>query len=241
MPYRIRNVLPFLALALTSCAHGPVLVGSADVKVIDATALPTPTRADYHGDARPYLLGAYDKVSIKVFGIDELSEESVQADANGRLSLPLVGTIEAAGHSPAEVAVTIQERLRKYVRDPQVSVNLVEPVSNLVTVEGEVREPGTYPVIGRMTLMRAVAVAKGTTEFSKLNEVLVFRTVADQRYVALYSLAAIRKGLYRDPDIYANDIVVVGDSTARRIFKDVLQAAPLITTPIIALAANGRL
>lgn len=234
-------MLPFLALILAGCAHGPALVGSADVKVIDAAALPAPTRTDYHGDARPYLLGAYDKVSIKVFGIDELSEDSVQADANGRLSLPLAGTIDAAGHSPAEVAATIADRLRKYVRDPQVSVNLVDPASNLVTVEGEVREPGTYPVIGRMTLMRAVAVAKGTTEFSKLNEVLVFRTVADQRYVALYSLSAIRKGLYRDPDIYANDIVVVGDSMARRVFKDVLQAAPLITTPIIALAANGRL
>ncbi|MBC7042118.1 polysaccharide export protein, partial [Salmonella enterica subsp. enterica serovar Enteritidis] len=79
-----------------------------------------------------------------------------------------------------------------------------------------------YPVNGRMTLMRAVATAKGTTEFAKLDDVVIFRTVNGQKMAALYNLKAIRQGAYDDPEVFANDVVVVGDSPARRLFKDIL-------------------
>jgi polysaccharide export outer membrane protein len=105
----------------------------------------------------------------------------------------------------------------------------------VITVDGQVREPGLYPVLGRTTLMRAVATAKGTTEFARLQDVVVFRTVGDQQMVALYNLQAIRRGVYPDPEVFANDVVVVGDSPARRLFRDVLQAAPLLVTPLVAL------
>jgi polysaccharide export outer membrane protein len=119
------------------------------------------------------------------------------------------------------------------VRDPQVTVNLQETVSQVIAVDGQVREPGLYPVIGRMTLMRAVATAKGLDEFARLDDVVVFRTVDGKKMAALYNIKAIRRGYYDDPEVYANDVVVVGDSMARRIFKDALQALPLVTTPLI--------
>ena len=102
------------------------------------------------------------------------------------------------------------------------------------------REPGLYPVIGRMTLIRAVATAKGTDEFAKLDDVVVFRTVNGQQYAALYNLKSIRRGGYPDPEVFANDVVVVGDSAARRFFKNALQVAPLLTTPIILLLQGSR-
>ena len=96
-------------------------------------------------------------------------------------------------------------------------------------MEGEVEQPGLYPLTGRTTLVGAVAKAEGTTEFSKLDEVVVFRTVGGQRYAALYSLEAIRRGAYADPEIYANDVVTVSFSDRRRFFKDLAAvAAPLI-------------
>ena len=82
----------------------------------------------------------------------------------------------------------------------------------------------------------------GTTfehEF-KHDGTVVFRTVGTQRYAALHDLKAIRLGAYRDPAIYANDVVVVGDSQARRIFRDVLQASGLLTTPLVALLQNNN-
>ena len=177
-----------------------------------------------------------------MFGIDELSQREVQTDASGRISFPLAGVVEAAGRTPGEIEDIIEDRLRnRFVRDPQVTVNLKETVSQVITVDGQVKEPGLYPVVGRMTLMRAVATAKGTAEFAKLDDVVIFRTVDGQQLAALYNLKAIRRGNYDDPEVFANDVVIVGDSTARRLFKDALQVVPLLTTPlIIALQNSGN-
>ena len=201
--------------------------------------LPAPSRSDLSAANRPYLIGPFDKLSINVFGIDELSQRVVQTDASGRISFPLIGVVEASGQTPGELADIIESRLRgRYVRDPQVTVNLEDTVSQVVTVDGQVSRPGLYPVIGRMTLMRAVATAGGAAEFAKLDDVVVFRTIGGQQLVGLYNLKAIRNGNYADPEIFANDVVVVGDSQSRKLFKDLLQIAPLLTTPLILLLQN---
>lgn len=228
-----------MCLGLAACAadrnESVAGVGhTADVQFAQAGTLPPPTRSDLVAENRPYLIGPFDKLVIDVFGIEDLSKKEVQTDAGGRFSFPLAGIVEAGGKTPGEIEKLIEQRLRgRYVRNPQVTVNLRETVSQVVTVDGQVREPGLYPVVGRMTLMRAVATAKGLAEFAKQNDVVVFRTVKGRKMAALYNLKQIRRGVYEDPEIYANDVVVVGDSQARRLFKDVLQAAPLITTPLI--------
>lgn len=239
-------VLSILMLCAACAGNQPLgnrpggAAGTDQVVVTDASNLPPPERADLIAQNRPYLIGPFDKLTIDVFGIEELSEKEVQTDAGGRISFPLAGIVEAAGKTPGELEEILEERLRgRFVRDPQVTVNLKETVSQVVTVDGEVKEPGLYPVIGKMTLMRAVATAKGASEFAKLDDVVVFRTVGGQKMAALYNLKAIRRGYYQDPEIFANDVVVVGDSKARRIFKDALQLVPLLTTPIIVLL-QGR-
>jgi polysaccharide biosynthesis/export protein len=67
---------------------------------------------------------------------------------------------------------------------------------------------------------------------------VIFRTVGGRKMAAMYNLGAIERGAYEDPEVYANDVVVVGDSPSRRIFRDILQAAPLLTAPIIAYLSN---
>lgn len=210
------------------------LGGDPSIKVVEQNAMPAPDRADLNSADRPYLIGPFDKLTIDVFGIADLSNKEVQTDASGRISFPLAGVIEAAGKTPDEIATLLETRLAaSYVRNPHVTVNLKETVSQVITVDGEVREPGLYPVIGRMTLMRAIATAKGTAEFAKLDDVVVFRTAKGQKLAALYNLKSIRRGLYEDPEVFANDVVVVGNSSARRLFKDALQVVPLLTTPLI--------
>lgn len=229
------------SLALLSGCAGPAALGGAsNIQVLSDKELPAPDRSDLVSETRPYLIGPFDKLIIDVFGIDELSKKEVQTDASGRISFPLAGIVEAAGRTPAEVEEEIEGRLRnRYVRDPQVTVNLKETVSQVITVDGQVKEPGLYPVIGKMTLMRAVATAKGTSEFAKLDDVVIFRTVKGQDLAALYNLDAIRRGNYADPEVFANDVVIVGDSKARRLFKDALQIVPLLTTPLIIALQNS--
>lgn len=226
--------------AVAGCASGPRPLTGGNLAVLPMTELPPPSPALAQTTERPYLIGPFDKIEVDVFGVPELSRREVQTDASGRIAFPLAGTVEANGMTPEQLATEIAGRLRgRYVRNPQVTVNLVESVSRVVTVDGEVREPGRYPVVGRMTLMRAIASARGVSEFARLSEVVVFREVGDQQMAALYNLAAIRGGRYRDPEIFAGDIVMVGNSPGRRLFRDILQAAPLITTPIIALLQNS--
>ena len=140
------------------------------------------------------------------------------------------------------MAGEIRDKLAgRYVRDPQVTVNFKASNNPLalqsmsVTVDGEVKRSGSYPVVGRLTLMRAVAQAGGITEFAKLEDVVVFRDVGSKQYVAIYNLEAIQRGNYPDPEIFPNDVVIVGDSPQRRMFKDVLQTAPALLSPVILL------
>jgi polysaccharide biosynthesis/export protein len=235
----------FLALSLSACAavgigggkgKEPKYGNDPNIKLLESGEMPVPQRSDVISQNRPYLIGPFDKLTIDVFGIEDLSKKEVQTDASGRISFPLAGVVEAAGKTPLEVEDEIEARLRAaYVRDPQVTVNLKETVSQVITVDGAVKEPGLYPVIGKMTLMRAVAAAKGTTDLAGLKNVVVLRTVGGQRYAALYNLKSIRAGNYPDPEVFANDVVQVDDNQAKRIFKDALQIVPTLSYVLVAL------
>lgn len=233
----MRFWMPFLtccALALSGCASDPRFGTSGIPMAVTAqTELPPPTGQDLVAAATAYRIGPFDKLAINVFDVEELSGK-FQADAAGRISMPLIGEVDAAGQTPAELAAAIEKRLRgNFVRDPQVTINLEETTSQVFTVDGQVIQPGTYPVVGNMSLMRAVATAKGASEFAKLEDVVVFRTVQGKPMAALYNLGGIRRGYYPDPKIYANDVIIVGDSSARRMFAKLLQVTPLLTTPLI--------
>ena len=228
-----------ICCVLSSCAApslGPktASAGSSKVTIVQASQLPPPANSDLYDRSHPYMVGPFDKLTIDVFGIPELDKREYQVDAGGRISFPLAGAIEASGRTPAQIEAEIEARLReRYVRDPQVTVNLRETVSQVVTVDGQVHEPGLYPVVGRMTLMRAIATAKGLTDYARQSDVVVFRTVEGQQMAALYNLKAIRRGVYDDPEVFANDVVVVGESRARQLFRDLIGIAPLLSGPII--------
>jgi len=230
------------AALLSACASTEPVGQSAGVTVVNTDALPPPTRKDLLANSRPYLIGPFDKLTIDVFGIEDLSKKEVQTDASGRISFPLVGVVEASGLTPGELGNVIEERLRgRFIRNPQVTVNLEDTVSQVITVDGQVMKPGLYPVIGQMTLIRAVATAGGTAEYAKLDDVVIFRNVDGNRYAGLYNLSAIRRGNYVDPEVFASDIVIVGDSKARRNFDKLLELAPLLSTPLIVLTQSGVL
>lgn len=160
----------------------------------------------------------------------------MQVDASGGIAMPLVGTMEAGGKTAGELAGDIENALDgRYVRDPSVTVNINSSVSQVVTVDGQVAEPGLYPVTNQMTLLRTIASARGLTEFARQDEVVILRQVNGKKFAGLYDINSIRRGIYEDPAIYANDIVVVGDSPIRRLFRDLVATAPLIAAPLVAL------
>lgn len=229
-------IVSLISVCLSGCADGPAIQSTQNFTVVSgATELPGPTRADLTAADRPSLIGPLDTIGVDVFNVPELSRQ-LQVDASGRISMPLIGELDARGKTASELARTIETALRgRYLRSPEVTVNILSSVSQVVTIDGQVQEPGLYPVTNQMTLLRAIASAKGLTEFAKEDDVVVLRKVGNQKMAGLYNVTAIRRGVYDDPLIYANDVIVVGDSPSRRLFRDVIALSPLIAAPLITV------
>ncbi|HEV7291538.1 MAG TPA: polysaccharide biosynthesis/export family protein [Devosia sp.] len=233
---RFFNPILCLALAATACGSPEPIQSTGSLTVVrDSSVLPPPGRGDLVAADRPALIGPLDTIEVSVFGISDLDRE-MQVDASGRIAMPLAGTIDARGKTAEELANTIATALKAhYVRNPQVTVNIKSSVSQVVTIDGSVVEPGLYPVTNQMTLMNVVASAKGLTEFARQEDIVILRTVGSKRMAGLYNIAAIRRGAYDDPPVYANDVIIVGDSPQRRLFRDFVSLSPILAAPLIAV------
>lgn len=221
-------------VVLSGCYSTDRMVGRSDLTVVEQGSLPPPLGSDQILQQRPYLIGPLDKVTIDVYNVPELTR-TLQVDANGQISLPLLGTIAAAGKSPADLSTLISNGLRgRFVRNPQVTVN-ADTINQTITVDGQVKEPGLYPVLGKMTLQKSIASAKGLGEYANTNYVVVFRQVGARQMAGIYDLRAIRQGMYPDPEVFTNDIVLVGESGGRRIIQNVIASGALLTGPLIAI------
>lgn len=214
-------------LLLTACGGG-IQLDSSSTAVRVADSLPAPDSAELAVDPTNYRLGPTDVISVSVFAAPELDREA-PIDAAGNFSMPLTGTISAAGKTPQQLASAIEEELRgRYLKDPRVTVNVKEALAHVVTIDGEVTEPGVYPVVGPMTLQQAIARAKGPSDIADIKKVIVFRTAGGQRVAAMFNLLDIRSGRYADPQVYGNDIIIVGENATRRFLKDYAMTIPLL-------------
>lgn len=169
-----------------------------------------------------------DVIRVTVFQEPDMSGE-FRLDTNGRIDLPLLGQIQAQGQTPAQLATTIQSGLASTaLRDPKVTVALKEAAERTITVDGAVTQPGVFKINDPVTLIQAVALARGTTQDANESQVLVFRNVNGQRMAAAFDLRDIRRAKANDPTIYPTDTVVVLDSKSRALYRDILQSIPIL-------------
>ena len=224
-------VLSLALLGMTFCIAGCASGGGLDSRstaVAVTTMLPPPDAPQTAMDFTNYRIGPLDTIAVEVFGAPELGRTG-PVDAAGNFSVPLVGTVQAGGITPGELGTKIEALLRgRYLKHPQVSVNVREARAQTVTIDGSVRAPGVFPIIGRMTLQQAIATAKGTGEIADLNKIVIFRTVNNKKMAALFRLKDFRAGRYADPQVYGNDIIVVGENATRRFLKDVTTSIPTL-------------
>lgn len=224
--------LPKKALSMRRCLMGVALLfafaGGSAIAQIAPVPISAAAQATEAALSTEYIIGASDKLAISVFQVEDLKFEKIQVDASGNISLPLIGTVAAAGKTTAQVAQEIASRLQQtYLQDPKVTVVVEEALSQKITVDGSVIQPGVYMIAGETSLLQAVALAKGPdNKYADLKRVLVFRNVAGQRTVAEFDLKAIRSGKSPDPAIVGNDIVVVGSSAVKGAWREVVGILP---------------
>ena len=223
-----------LLAGLSGCAVDRTYGAAEGIEVAQLEELPAPIQENL------YLIGPQESLEIEVVGAELLSGNFL-TDGEGRISFPLVGLVDLNGVAPGEAADKIENLLRgSFLLDPQVRVipELIPPPT--ASVGGQVEKPGEYPLIGRQTLLRVINQAGGLSDYAKLDDVLILRTVEGQRYIGAYNIEAIQRGNYMDPAIYSNDIIVVGDSPSRRRLETILAFAPLLSTSVILIDRIGR-
>lgn len=213
-----------IALALLAgCADspgGPIPYGQT------LAAPDAPTLATLESD---YKIAPMDKLGVKVFKSDDLSGE-YEVDLAGHISLPLIGEVEAANLTTSQLDERLTQALgAKYLENPDVSVAIRSSSGRVVTVDGAVRDPGSYPVVRPISLIQAIAMAKGATEEANIRRVAVFRTIGGQRQAAAFDILAIRRGQNADPPIYPGDIIVVDGSGIKALQKQILQSIPVLS------------
>lgn len=211
-----------VSLALAGCQKTVASNEPAGAAAYEAIAVTQPATGG------EYRLRTGDRIDVRVLREDEFSKDKVLVDQSGNVSLPLIGSVPAAGQTQDELALAIRDRLAAtFLRDPRVSVMIETAAPVTLAVEGDVEDPGVYEIVPGSTLLTALAQAGSPTETAKLDEVLIFRNVAGQRVGGRFDVAMIRAGAAPDPGVLPGDIVVVGYSQARGIFQDFLKAAPL--------------
>ena len=190
--------------------------------------LAAPDEVKFETLGTDYKIAPMDKLAVKVFKMEDLSGD-YDVDLAGNISLPLIGQVQAANLTTAQLDDQLTQKLgAKYLEHPDVSVAIKASTAHVVTIDGAVKEGGSFPVGGPISLIQAIARARGTTEDANPRRVAVFRTIGGQRQAAAFDLTSIRRGLAPDPQIYPGDIVVVDGSSVKAAQKQILQSIPLL-------------
>jgi polysaccharide export outer membrane protein len=133
-----------------------------------------PTSRALSVDNKSYVIGENDLLDIDVWKEKEISRQ-VPVRPDGKISLPLVGQIQASGLTPLQLQDDITEKLKTYISNPEVTVIVEDPRSHQFNVVGQVARPGSYPLSESMTVLDAIAAAGGFRDFAKETKIYVLR------------------------------------------------------------------
>jgi len=121
-----------------------------------------------------FVIGMDDVLAINVWKETEISR-SVPVRSDGKISLPLAGEVQAAGHTPLQLEVEIAKRLQKYISEPEVTVIVQQINSQKFNILGLVVKPGSYPLTNAPTVLDAIALAGGFRDFAKKKAIYILR------------------------------------------------------------------
>ena len=155
-----------------------------------------------------YKIGPQDVLRIDVWKEAEISR-SVPVRPDGKISLPLLNDVQAAGYTPMELANLITEGLKKFITNPQVTVSVSEINSRRVYVTGEVTKPGAYPLLPNMTALQLLTSAGGFTQFARIKNIYVLRTEGGKQTKHPFNYKDVVNGKSDDVALQVGDTIVV--------------------------------
>src|SRR4051812_24393728 len=183
------------------CAIAPVSAKDKDDKKPAATA---------PAIAEEYRLGAGDKLRIEVYKDAQLSQ-SVQIRPDGKITLPLIGDLDATNRTPIELRDTITTSLKEYMTNPVVTVIVVEATAATAYVMGEVYHPGSVNLQAPLTVLQALALAGGLKDFADAKNIKILRKTASGVQTIAFNYKEAVKSTKAPIYLRPGDTVVVPD------------------------------
>ena len=157
---------------------------------------------------RPYRIGREDVLDVAVWRDGDLSR-TVPVRPDGFITLPLVGEVQAAGKTPGELEEELKQKLAPFVQEPKLTVIVREVNSSRVFVTGEVTHPGAFPLRGRVSLVQAIALAGGFTDFADKDAILLIRSDEKGTRIPVSYGELVRRDEARELILRPGDTVVV--------------------------------
>jgi polysaccharide export outer membrane protein len=192
-------------------ARYPIMTnGFLSRRVLILLSLLVPIGAWAQGATNDYKLHAGDKIEVSVWKeVDLIRKVTVRPD--GRFTFPLTGDIQASGRSADEIRADIENRLKRYIPEPVVTVTVEEVQGNRVYVIGQVTRPGMFVMNPQVNVLQALSLAGGTTPFAKLDSISILRSSgASQKTLPFrYSQVVDGKNLEQNITLESGDVVVV--------------------------------
>src|SRR5262245_1302457 len=155
-----------------------------------------------------YKIGPQDVLRVDVWKETEISR-SVPVRPDGKISLPLLNDVQAAGLTAMELAGVITEGLKKFITNPQVTVTVTEINSRRIYVTGEVTKPGAYALLPNMTALQAETSAGGLTQFANPKKIYVLRNESGKQAKHPFNYKAVLDGKQDDIPLQPGDTIVV--------------------------------
>jgi polysaccharide export outer membrane protein len=184
--------------------QGAATVSHQKTDVGETTGSPVSTNGS------DYKIGAQDILRIDVWKEDQLTR-TVPVRPDGKVTLPLLNDVQAAGLTPMQLAGVISEGLKKFINGPQVTVTVTEINSRRVYVTGEVSKAGAFPLLPNMTVLQALSSSGGFTQFAKLKNIYVLRveTGKQVKHPFNYKEAVNGKNPEQNILLQPGDVIVV--------------------------------
>jgi polysaccharide biosynthesis/export protein len=173
----------------------------------DAPAVPAAATAT-HPD---YVIGADDVLSILFWRDKDLSAQEVTVRPDGKVTLPLLNDVQAAGLTPDQLRGVIRESARKFVEDPNPTVIVKEIKSRRVFITGQVEKPGPYPLNGVTTILQLIATAGGLRDFADSRNISLMRTEHGEPVMFAFNYQDLlkKKNLRQNIVLEPGDVVII--------------------------------
>jgi polysaccharide export outer membrane protein len=157
-----------------------------------------------------YVIGPQDVLDISVWKESELTR-TVPVRPDGKISMPLLNDVRAAGLTPNQLAAQITTSLKRFVTDPQVTIIVTQINSQRVYILGEVSRTGAYPLLPDMTILQALSSAGGFTQFANRKKIYMFRVENGKQVKYPFDYKAVIDGKLTSENVTlkAGDTIVV--------------------------------